>query len=295
MHQLRSVSASQIRQRAARAQRRVLILLPAVVGVVWVEHHRRQLFGLDEPLRLACAFALVGLGFWFARDVGRAIGPVLMRRLDQGTAGSVGFLLRLACLIAAVFIALHMAGVTPQTLAVGGAVTGIVLGLAAQATIGNLFAGLLLLSVRPFRVGDRVRIQAGSLAGVIEGTVEQLGLLYVTVRAGADLTLVPNNGVMNAAIVPVQEPGKVDLRARLRPGVKPSELQRMIEESVKIPTREEPHIVLEEIDDAEVVMRVMATPVSDADGPKLADEVLAAVDAVTRAADGNGRPHESEP
>jgi small conductance mechanosensitive channel len=68
----------------------------------------------------------------------------------------------------------------------------------------------------------------------------------------------------------------------------------MIEHAVKTPTRETPHIELEEVDDTEVVMRVMATPVSDADGPKLADEVLSAVDALARA-DGNGRLHESEP
>src|SRR5947207_13783830 len=115
------------------------------------------------------------------------------------------------------------------------------------------------------------------------------------ISIAADVMLVPNNGVMNAAIVPVEEPGKVDLRARLRPGVKPSELQRMIEDAVKTPTRDDPHIELEEVDDTEVVMRVMATPVSDADGPKLADEVLAAVDAAARSADDDGRPHESEP
>ena len=82
--------------------------------------------------------------------------------------------------MAAVLVGLRIAGLTPHELAVGGAVTAIVLGLAAQQTIGNLFAGLLLMSVRPFRLGDRVRLQAGALAGIVEGTVTQFGLLYVT-------------------------------------------------------------------------------------------------------------------
>jgi small conductance mechanosensitive channel len=166
-------------------------------------------------------------------------------------------------------------------------VTAIVLGLAAQATIGNLFAGVLLLSVQPFRVGDRVRLQAGALAGQVEGVVSQLGLLYVTLTNGEDVILVPNNSVMTAAIVPLREPGKVELRARLRPGIKPSELQRIIEEMVTTPTRDHPNIELEEVDEEEVVMRVTATPASKADGPKLADEVLAAVDAATKASNGN--------
>src|SRR3954452_12769269 len=283
MAQLRAASAVHLRERAAAARRRVLLLLPLVVGVGLVNKYRVQLFGLDDPVRLVCALALIGLGAWFARDLGRALGPAMARRMDAGTAGTVGFLIRLVLLVAAMLIALRIAGLTPRTLAGGGAVTAIVIGLAAQSTIGNLFAGVLLLSVQPFRVGDRVRLQAGNLAGVVEGTVSQLGLLYVTLMHGEDVILVPNNTVVSAAIVPLREPGKVDLRARLRPGIKPSELQRMIEQTVTTPTRDHPHIELEEVDDEEVVMRVTATPASNKDGPKLADEVLAALDAATKA------------
>ena len=285
--QLRAVSASALRERAARARRRALLLLPLVVGVILINKYRLTLFNLDEPVRLACALALVGLGAWFARDAGRALGPALSKHVDVGTAGTIGFIVRLVLLVAALLVALRSAGLTPRTVAVGGAVTAIVLGLAAQSTIGNLFAGLLLLSVQPFRVGDRVRLQAGNLAGVLEGTVSQLGLLYVTLTQGDDVILVPNNTVVTAAIVPLKNPGGVDLRARLRPGIKPSEVQRMIEETVHVPTREHPQIELEEVDDSEVIMRITATPQSNADGPRLADEVLAAVDAATKATNGS--------
>jgi small-conductance mechanosensitive channel len=287
MAQLRAASATHLRERAAAARRRAALLLPLVVGVLLINHYRMQLFHLDEPVRLACSVALVGLGVWFARDVGRAFGPALSRRVDRATAGTIGFIVRLVVLVAAALIALRMAGLTPQQLAVGGAVTAIILGLAAQQTIGNLFAGVLLLSVQPFRVGERVRLQAGALAGQIEGTVTQLGLLYVTLMQGDDVILVPNNTIVTAAIVPLRQPGGVDLLARLRPGIKPSEVQRLIEQSVTVPTRDHPQIQLEEVDDDEVVMRVTATPASDDDGPRLADEVLAAVDAATNGVDLN--------
>ena len=287
MAQLRAVSAGALRERAARARRRALLLLPLVVGVILINKYRMSLFNLDEPVRLACALALVGLGAWFARDAGRAVGPALAKRVDVGTAGTVGFLVRLVLLVTALLVAFRIAGLTPRTLAVGGAVTAIVLGLAEQSTIGNLFAGLLLLSVQPFRVGDRVRLQAGNLAGIVEGTVSQLGLLYVTLTQGDDVILVPNNTVVTAAIVPLRNPGGVDLRARLRPGIKPSEVQRLIEETVKVPTRDHPQIELEEVDDSEVIMRITATPQTNSDGPQLADEVLAAVDAATKATNGH--------
>jgi small-conductance mechanosensitive channel len=290
MAQLRAASAATLGERARSARRRVVLVLPLVVGVLLVNHYRRQLFHLDEPVRLASAVALVGLGAWFARDFGRAMLPAVTRRADPATAGTLGFIVRLILLAVAVLLALNIAGLTPGTLAVGGAVTAVVLGLAAQSTIGNLFAGVLLLSVQPFRVGERVRLQAGALAGAVEGTVSQLGLLYVTITQGDDVILIPNNTVIAAAIVPLRQPGNINVRARLRPGIKPSELQRMIEQMVTIPTRDHPHIELEEIDGDEVVMRVSATPASQADGPRLADEVLAALNAATKetvAADGS--------
>src|SRR5690242_5235900 len=196
MAQLRAASATHLREQASAARRRAAVLLPLVVGVFLIYRYRISLFQSDAPVRLICAAALVGLGAWFARDLARAIGPVLTKRMDPGTAGTVGFLIRFVLLIIAAVMALRIAGLTPRTVAVGGAVTAIVVGLAAQSTLGNIFAGLLILSVQPFRVGERVRLQAGAVAGTIEGTVTQLGLLYVTLTDGKDVILVPNNTVV---------------------------------------------------------------------------------------------------
>ena len=110
-----------------------------------------------------------------------------------------------------------------------------VIGLAAQQTLGNLIAGLVLISVRPFKVGDRVRLQAGGLAGQVEGVISSLGLLYTTLAQGQDSIMVPNNVVLSAAIVPLREPASVDLRARLRPDVRPSDIQTMLEDAISTP------------------------------------------------------------
>jgi small-conductance mechanosensitive channel len=240
---------------------------------------------MDTPVRVGAAIVLLTLGWALARDIGRFVQPMLFRRLDTATAGTVGFLMRLVFIGLAALFSLRIAGLTPATLAVGGAITAVVVGLAAQQTLGNLIAGMVLISARPFRVGDRVRLQAGGLAGQIEGVVASLGLLYTTFSQDRDSIMVPNNIVLSAAVVPLREPASVDLRARLRPDVKPSEIQTLLEEGISTPVRGEPHIALEEIDRDEVVVRVAATPVADADGPRLADEVLAAVAAVTRSVD----------
>lgn len=270
--------ARQLRVQAVHKARRgrwqALALLPMLIALVWAYDHRERLFGVDLPVRIGTAIMVVILGWAFARALGRAIGPSLFRRMDSGTAGTVGFLIRLVALLIAVLFALRVAGLKPGTLAVGGAFTAVIIGLAAQQTIGNLIAGMVLLSARPFRVGDRVRFQAGALAGIVEGVVSSLGLLYTTLAQGEDRTMIPNSMVLSAAVVPLREPASVDLRARLRSGVQPSYIQKLLEESITVPTRARPHIGLEEVDSDEVVVRIGATPESGSDGPRLADEIL---------------------
>jgi hypothetical protein len=112
--------------------------------------------------------------------------------------------------------------------------------------------------------------------------VSSLGLLYTTLARGEDSVMVPNNIVLGSAIVPLREPSSVDLRARLRPDVRPSTVQELLEDGIRTPVRAEPHIGLEEVDADEVVVRIAATPASESDGPRLADEILAAIAPVTR-------------
>jgi small conductance mechanosensitive channel len=272
----------QTAQKASKAKRELVVVVPLLAITVYAYLRREELFGVDTPVRVGAAIVMVVLGWALARDLGRFTAPALFRRMDPATAGTVGFLIRLVFIGAAALLALRVAGLQPETLAVGGAITAVVIGLAAQQTLGNLIAGMVLISARPFRVGNRVRLQAGGLEGQIEGVVASLGLLYTTLTQERDSIMVPNNVVLTAAVVPLRESAAVDLRARLRPDVRPSDLQALLEDNVRTPTRSEPHISLEEVDRDEVIVRIAATPLAESDGPRLADEVLAAIGAVTR-------------
>ena len=181
--------ARQLSVRAVkRARIQAIVMVPVLIGILVVYGNRDRLFGsaYGTPVQIATTVVLIVLGWQIARDVGRALGPTLFRRLDPGTAGTVGFLIRLVFVGLAIIVALRVAGLDPRTLAVGGAFTAVIVGLAAQQTLGNLIAGTVLLSARPFRVGERVRLQGGGIAGQIEGIVSSLGLLYTTFAQGED-------------------------------------------------------------------------------------------------------------
>jgi small conductance mechanosensitive channel len=280
--------AVNISQRAVRrARREILVLLPLLVGVLVVYYDSSHIFGIKDGsqantwIRWATVIALLAIGWTFARDVGRAAGPTFFRRMDPATAGTVGFLIRLATMGLALLIALSVAGVSASSLIAGSAFTAVVLGLAAQQTLGNLFAGMVLLTARPFRVGERVRLQAGAVGGSVEGIVSSLGLLYTTLARGEDQVLVPNNVVLAAAVVPLREPNPIDVKVRLSAGIRPSQVQAILDDQIATPTRSAATVLLEEIDGSDVVVRVQAIPERADDGARLADEVIAALSTFT--------------
>jgi small conductance mechanosensitive channel len=300
-----------------RARLEALVLVPAFVGVVLLYDNRVSLLGrtvakygahgerigsrmvLEEPLdsavRVVTVLALMILGWAIARDVGRGLGPPLFRRLEPATAGTVGFVIRLVTVVAALFVSLRVAGIEAKTLALGTAFTAVIFGLAAQQTLGNLIAGMVLLSARPFRVGERVRLQGGPLAGQLEGTVSSLGLLYTTFATGEDAIMVPNSVVLNVAVLPLREPEAVNLRARLRAGMTPGDLQEILERTLQTPLRDSPRITLEELDGDEVVVLIAATPRVASSGRVLASELLSVVSRETRAQTPSAATRESTP
>lgn len=292
--------AVDISQRTLRnAQRRAAVLLPMFVAVIVVYDHYQTWFhvhpndtGIVTPVRIAAVLALLALGWAVARDVGRAAAPTLFKRMDPSTAGTVGFIVRLVTVAITLGLALYIAGASASSLIAGSAFTAVILGLAAQQTLGNLFAGMVLLSARPFRVGERVRLQAGAMGGQLDGVISSLGLLYTTMARGEDRVMIPNNMVLSAVVVPIREPDPVDVRVKLSSGIRPSQVQAILDDRITTPTRRSATVLLEEVDGDDVVVRVQATPDRPDDGARLADEVIEALATVTGEheipGDGNG-------
>src|SRR5204863_8622332 len=82
----------------------------------------------------------------------------------------------------------------------GGALTGVIIGIAAQQTLGNFFAGVVLMVVRPFTIGERVYIR--STVGEYEGTVTDMSMFYVTIDVDRGPVSLPNSAVLASAVGP---------------------------------------------------------------------------------------------
>jgi small conductance mechanosensitive channel len=274
-----------------KAWRRLAVTVPLLVAALIAEQRAidHKVHGRPHPetwiftkgeLTLGAVVVVIAFGWLISRDLSR-VSPAFFKRMDPSTAGTVEFLTRLLTVAATALGALAVAGISLQALAVGGAFTAVVLGLAAQQTLGNLFAGMVLLSARPFRLGERVRLQAGAVGGQLEGTVSSLGLLYTTLARGDDRIMIPNNVVLEAVVVPLREPDSVDVQVSLGASVRLSQIQEMLDSQVSVPTRNPPEVALEAIEGDKVTVRVRAVPDRRSDGAHLADEIIAALAHVT--------------
>ena len=86
-----------------------------------------------------------------------------------------------------------------KTLLAGVGVISVVLGLAAQNTLGNLIAGLSLVLYRPISVGDT--IQLNTPKGLVTATVETVSLGYTVLRDTDKNEIVVPNSLMGNSIV----------------------------------------------------------------------------------------------
>ncbi|HMD89205.1 MAG TPA: mechanosensitive ion channel domain-containing protein [Anaerolineaceae bacterium] len=151
----------------------------------------------------AMFYALVFL--FFAWLFGHALHLAVQRlfandknnRVDRT---AVKFLAQLARLIVYIFMFISYAHLVPALAGLGTAwlasagILSVIIGLAAQNTLGNLIAGISLLLYRPFNVGDRLQVTAPT--GVEKGTVESINLGYTLLKTDDNRHVVVPNSSM---------------------------------------------------------------------------------------------------
>jgi small-conductance mechanosensitive channel len=202
---------------AARDLRRAVVygigaLSSIAVGSAFGDIHGRGL----RPKLLALAAA--GVFLLLAQFSSRYAANGLAKVVGATGGRAAGAALRLITLVVGyLFIALILLGmldVPVGHLLLGGAVTGVIVGIAAQQSLGNVFAGMVLLMTRVFRVGDQVRIRSGPLGGEINGVISGMGLSYVVLEAEDGRLHLPNSQVLSAAVgprpPPKREPGSTE-------------------------------------------------------------------------------------
>lgn len=148
--------------------------------------------------RFIGAFVLLVVGWWFAAYARR----VILRLLDGGMGVDqtlrtvIASLVRYGILIIVLVAVLAQMGIQTTSILAALGAAGLAIGLALQGTLSNIAAGMMLLWLRPFRVGDY--IDAGSAAG----TVHELGLFATQLHTWDGIyQFVPNSELWNKKLI----------------------------------------------------------------------------------------------
>lgn len=185
----------------------LVLAIGAAITSGWAHSHFEHFFGTDnvvnEVIAAACAaafcvfasIATIGLS-GKARDV---LNPVA----GASHASVVRYALVLIGAVTTLIVTLVLFGVPVGQLLLGGALTSVFVGIAAQQALSNVFAGLVLLLAHPFKVGDSIRLRAGAISGEIGGTVSEIGITYLKLATPDGVVSVPNSQVLNAVVGPL--------------------------------------------------------------------------------------------
>jgi small conductance mechanosensitive channel len=162
------------------------------------EHDLLAFISPDSLIGALAYFAIfVLIALLLSRALRSAVHAAMTRsgHIDRTT---ISFLQQITTALIWVVILILYAHLIPvlrsmgTALLAGASVASVVIGLAAQSTLGNLVAGVSITIYRPFRLGDTLQIAAPT--GTEIGTVELISLGYTTLRAPAGhLIVVPNS------------------------------------------------------------------------------------------------------
>ncbi len=161
--------------------------LSALAAMVWA-------WALAFLPRLGAGLAILIVGVFLAGGAARFVRRLAGRtgHIDATVQPILGTVVRYAVLILVLVAALGQLGVqTASLLAVLGA-AGLAIGLALQGTLQNIAAGIMLIYLRPFRVGDYVETPE------VAGTVKEIGLFVTQMETWDGLYyFVPNSEIWN--------------------------------------------------------------------------------------------------
>ncbi|MCL4326239.1 MAG: mechanosensitive ion channel family protein [Candidatus Thermoplasmatota archaeon] len=165
---------------------------------------------------------LVGIviivGYLIIRSISNALFATLIKKVDKKRLAYLKFFFNFIAYFILFMVVLYLLKVDLTNLLLGATFLGLVIGLAAQTVLGNLFAGILVVTTKPVEVGERVTIstwQYGLLAPTYSpkfysndfivpgytGTIDSIGFLYITMISDDNREIKIPNGIFFQALI----------------------------------------------------------------------------------------------
>ena len=188
----------------------LLVLILAWVDKQWVSAPQSLLRGWHDLAHYGLVVVGVLIAVYAVRIFTESLGGALEGYLGLGRAHSAATFVSVILYGVVIMLVITGAGFNLSGLLVGGALTGVIVGIAAQASLSNIIAGVVILFVRPYTVGLYVTVRANTFSGVeYSGQVREVGLFYTALLCRGKEIRVPNSAMVTAVVV--LRPQKLDV------------------------------------------------------------------------------------
>jgi small-conductance mechanosensitive channel len=164
----------------------------------------------DHPHRLVALVAIgvcLVAGVLTVQLVGNELARLARHRGSPAAASAIRLGVQIIGYLAILVTILGLFAVKIESVLLSGAIVSVVLGLAAQQSLGNAFAGVVLLVSRPFKVGDYITLRAGALGGQYDGRVTAISLMFTMMQTADGPISFPNAAVLSSATGVRDQPG----------------------------------------------------------------------------------------
>jgi small conductance mechanosensitive channel len=164
----------------------------------WLGIKQDKIVGIliDLGFRIALAIAILVIGFWIAKAMGRAVERILIsRKADQSLIGFMRSLTSIGLKALVIVTAISQLGVEMTSFVALLGAAGLAIGMAFSGTLSNFAGGVMILLFKPFKVGDYVHMQGE------EGSVKEV-LIFNTILTTLDnkVIILANGAVANGTI-----------------------------------------------------------------------------------------------
>ncbi len=164
--------------------------------------------------RILLAVIMLIIGFWLIAKFRNLLHRILVgKRIDASLRPFLTGTVSIALQVLLVFAVMQIVGIQLTVFAALVGAFGVAAGLALSGTLQNFTSGILILLLKPFRVGDNIIAQS------IEGTVTTIRIFYTVVLTFDNRTVIfPNNKLSNEIITNLSREGKrrLDIEVTLK-------------------------------------------------------------------------------
>jgi len=181
--------------------------------------------------RILISIIIFIIGIWLIKKLAGTISAILTRRnvdpsLRPFLSGSVAIILD----ILLVFAIMQILGIQLTIFAALVGAFGVAAGLALSGSLQNFTSGVLILLLKPFRVGDNIITQS------LEGAVTTIRIFYTVVTTYDNRSvIIPNSKLANEMIINLSKEGKrrVDINLKFSYAIDFEQVKKIIEQTIQ--------------------------------------------------------------